>query len=138
MSVEYVGFREQAEKSLDCNDPDESDFRNAVSRSYYCMYHAVMLLTGGSLGKHDSKGKEFKGGVHKKLSSYLSDNAAEKLGIDKDKTVRLGVLLKQMHSLRVIADYKLCQSVSSATAKMAIERSYEIEQSVKELIKTRR
>ena len=138
MSVEYVCFRELAEKSLRCENPTESDFRNAVSRSYYYIYHSANGMTGGKVGKFDSNGKPFSGGMHKRLSSFLTDNAAAQLGFEEKKTRKLGVLLKQMHALRVTADYHLTHTVTRETAEMVLYRSLEIDTAIKELIETRR
>ncbi|MDY4387904.1 hypothetical protein [Pectobacterium aroidearum] len=137
MPVEYGSFLELASESLEEQKSREADLRNCISKSYYFMYHSAFRLTNGKVGKIDSEGNAFAGGVHKKFYSYLSDNAAEKHGLNKAQTVKVGLLLKQNHALRITADYNLSQTLNRPTAEMAIQRSIDTDRLIEQLLETR-
>ncbi|WP_312974029.1 hypothetical protein [Atlantibacter sp.] len=134
MPVEYTSFLELAKESLD-NKGREIDFRSSISKSYYCMYHSASRLTNGKIGRADSNGNGFTGGVHKRFYSYLMDNAADNYALDKDLTIKVGIMLKQSHALRISADYHLEHNITKPTAEMMIKRAVELEQIISNLHK---
>lgn len=133
MPNNYDGFLKIAQKSFEAGSDDEMELRNSVSRSYYYMYHAANELIKCKVPKKNSNGESFTGGVHKRLSAYLSDNAANDNGLDPEKTCQVGMRLKQMHALRVTADYYLKSPVTRTTAEMALLAANEIANLIEEL-----
>lgn len=126
MPVEHTSFLELANESLH-GQGREIDFRCSIGKSYYCMYHSASRLTNGKTAKTDSNGNAFTGGVHKRFYSYLMDNAADYYGLDKDLAVKVGMMLKQSHALRISADYHLEHNITKPTAEMMIKRAVELE-----------
>ncbi|AFR03298.1 hypothetical protein [Pectobacterium carotovorum] len=134
MSVDHACFLDLASESLDGKNR-EIDFRNSISRSYYSLYHSALRLTKGNIANTNSSGNPYPGGMHKRFYSYLIDNAADNHGLDKEKTVKVGLALKQAHALRIAADYLLEQRISRPTAEMAYKKALEINTLIEDINK---
>lgn len=85
----------------------EAAYRDAISRSYYASFHRCTPLAEGLDAPTD-------GGVHKQLSSQLTGSFDRKLQ-------SLGYMLKQLHSSRVEADYRIDRDITGLSAHVAVE-----------------
>lgn len=107
-SIEFLHF---SKKIISISPISEVDYRQAVSRSYYCAYHQVKI-------KAESMGiptEAYKGGTHSSLRQTLIE-----LRPANNKLKGIAFRLNNFHALRVVADYKLDIEVTEKTAKESI------------------
>lgn len=129
MAVDYAHFINEAEFSLSVSDGSEIKCRSAVSRAYYGVYHAA-LEYADSLG--DIPVSACGGSTHKKLWAFYKEN----LDSDRDLRMKLrkvGYVLKQLHELRVTADYRLQETISIEDAECQLTRSRTLLEAVEQL-----
>jgi len=129
MPVEYKDFHRIAEASLATAAVDEISCRTAVSRGYYGLFHAaltyadeVRLPPVSALG----------GRTHEKLRVFFQIDAFPDPDLVR-KHRRIGYILKQLHDLRVLADYKLEETITPMTARTHVTRCQEITSEVESL-----
>lgn len=108
-SIEFLGF---SKKVLTLSPLNEIDFRQVVSRSYYCAFHQVSEKAN-SLGIPINA---YKGGTHKSLRDTLIA-----LRPANNKLKGIAFKLNNFHILRVESDYKLDVEVTDKTANEAIQ-----------------
>jgi uncharacterized protein (UPF0332 family) len=133
MPVMHNCFLDLARESLQHNG--EQWTRNAISRSYYGMYHAALRVTNKLTPTHDTDGEKLPGGAHKRLyTAFCSGEAAEVNDVDVDKVRKIGVKLKMLHAQRVNADYKLERKINRITAISALQDAEEIDALVDQMM----
>ncbi|MDE8755684.1 hypothetical protein PZA22_14465 [Pectobacterium polaris] len=93
---------------------DDISIRTATSRAYYGMYHFAMNLVDNKVPIYDQK--TVRGGVHERLTYYLTHEAAEAEDLDPAKLQKIAIKLKIAKRHRVVADYKLNLGLSKITA----------------------
>lgn len=108
-SIEFLDF---SKKVLTLSPLNEIDFRQVVSRSYYCAFHQVSEKAN-SLGIPINA---YKGGTHKSLRDTLIA-----LRPANNKLKGIAFKLNNFHILRVESDYKLDVEVTDKTANEAIQ-----------------
>ena len=121
MPIDCKDFLNGAKKILNSSDC-ECDYRNAISRAYYSIYHHAqnihnLLPTGGCLPPVEEKR-----GLHETLYYQLAhptvlDENSKKIS----KSV--GYILKDIKTMRVKADYRLDSIVSKGEAELAIKEA---------------
>jgi len=103
---------------------NEAACRSGVSRAYYGAYHATLAFyTGLPSGGVVSKPQE---GSHGKLfQSLLAPTISPQ---DPRHTIsrKLGVLGRQLHGLRITADYDLATTVSDELRKQSVLQARKI------------
>lgn len=82
-----------------CAESSEIGYRNAVSRSYYSMYHKVLSILDNDIPNYAN------GGVHSSLLTYLSSSNSE--SYDTRELKKLSYMLKAARDMRGKADYQL-------------------------------
>lgn len=108
MSVKPSDFLDFAENVLSNND--EISCRNAISRSYYSLYHSVC----GEL-------KYCPPTSHHGVISYLrSTKANNKESLDPMVMRRVAAILEQTKKQRQVADYDLNHNINDTDAKSTI------------------
>ncbi|MCD9249008.1 hypothetical protein LUS38_17520 [Escherichia coli] len=133
MPVTHNCFLDLARESLQHNG--EQWTRNAISRSYYGMYHAALRVTNKLTPTHDTDGEKLPGGAHMRLyTAFCSGEAAEVNDVDVDKVRKIGVKLKMLHAQRVNADYKLERKINRITAISALQDAEEIDALVDQMM----
>ena len=133
MPVMHNCFLDLARESLQHNG--EQWTRNAISRSYYGMYHAALRVTNKLTPTHDTDGDKLPGGAHMRLyTAFCSGEAAEVNDVDVDKVRKIGVKLKMLHAQRVNADYKLERKINRITAISALQDAEEIDALVDQMM----
>lgn len=133
MPVMHNCFLDLARESLQHNG--EQWTRNAISRSYYGMYHAALRVTNKLTPTHDTDGEKLPGGAHMRLyTAFCSGEAAEINDVDVDKVRKIGVKLKMLHAQRVNADYKLERKINRITAISALQDAEEIDALVEQMM----
>lgn len=133
MPVMHNCFLDLARESLQHNG--EQWTRNAISRSYYGMYHAALRVTNKLTPTHDTDGEKLSGGTHMRLyTAFCSGHAAEVNDVDVDKVRKIGVKLKMLHAQRVNADYKLERKINRITAISALQDAEEIDALVDQMM----
>lgn len=108
-SIEFLNF---AKKIIALTPISEIDYRQVIGRSYYCAYHQVRE-------KSEALGipvNAYKGGTHSSLRQTLIDLRPANV-----KLKGIAFRLNNFHMLRVIADYKLDQSVTETLALESIQ-----------------
>jgi uncharacterized protein (UPF0332 family) len=111
MPVNANDFLDIASDALSLNT--EIGFRNAISRSYYSMFHRAK----SSLRNHPQDIRS----AHQKLIDYLlSPEAARMEGVDAVVLRQMASCLHQRRELRVLADYNLNCVITKDTAKEGI------------------
>mgnify|MGYP003528977906 CR=1 FL=1 len=108
-SIEFLNF---SKKIISLSPLSEIDFRQVVSRSYYCAFHQVSEKAS-SLGIPVNA---YKGGTHKSLRDTLVA-----LRPANNKLKSIAFRLNNFHILRVESDYKLDVEVTEKTANQAIQ-----------------
>ncbi|MCW8041077.1 MULTISPECIES: HEPN domain-containing protein [Acinetobacter] len=108
-SIEFLSF---SKKIISLSPLSEIDFRQAVSRSYYCAFHQVNEKAI-SLGIPVNA---YKGGTHRSLRETLIA-----LRPANNKLKGIAFKLNNFHILRVESDYKLDVEVTDKTANVAIQ-----------------
>lgn len=106
--MDAIEFLDSAEKIIQNNK--EVDYRNAVSRAYYCAYHKT-----ASFVEPLNLERSF-GATHEKLVGILQNHTNKKL-----KTI--GNKLNALREFRVDADYKLNKPFSFQDAQSALKRT---------------
>ena len=117
----YLGFSETALAKVSDYPDSEAVHRSVVSRAYYAVYCATRNLV-----KQKDR-QSFSGNAHQQLQDYLINhpNRARK---------RLGNRLKQLHQLRIKADYDgRLQQQSTSMAQQAIVKAKDIENDLAEI-----
>ncbi|EIC83972.1 bacteriophage protein [Serratia sp. M24T3] len=116
MSINYEQFLAVAKSSVEVQG--EPWTRNAISRSYYAMYHSTLrLLAGKPLPASSSDGTKFNPGTHRRLSDWLcSGDAAKLLNVDEAMIAKIGMKLRASHSSRCESDYDLGKKVNRVLA----------------------
>lgn len=112
MSLDSIEFLNFAKKIIALTPINEIDYRQAISRSYYCAYHQVREKSetlGIPVGA-------YKGGTHSSLRQTLIE-----LRPANTKLKGIAFRLNNFHMLRVIADYKLEQAVTETSALESIQ-----------------
>nr|EIQ9988431.1 hypothetical protein [Escherichia coli] len=133
MPVMHNCFLDLARESLQHNG--EQWTRNAISRSYYGMYHAALRVTNKLTPTHDTDGEKLPGGAHMRLyTAFCSGEAAEVNDVDVDKVRKIGVKLKMLHAQRVNADYKLERKINRITAISALQDAEDIDALVDQMM----
>lgn len=108
MSIKPSDFLDFAESVLINNN--EISNRNAVSRSYYSLYHSVCAEL-----KHCPPTS------HSGIISYLrSRNENKGEDLDQSTMLKLAALLEQTKKQRVVADYDLEHNIDETDAKSTI------------------
>lgn len=119
MATTHNTFLEIAKESVEKDG--EHWVRNAISRAYYCMFHAAQRLTDGTAPTQDAQGQPLRGGTHQRFSDYLCDGqAAKDYGLDAIELKKIGLRLKTAHHKRVVSDYHLERKVNKIDARMTI------------------
>lgn len=108
-SIEFLNF---SKKIISLSPLSEIDYRQVVSRSYYCAFHQVSEKAI-SLGVPVNA---YKGGTHKSLRDTLVA-----LRPANNKLKGIAFRLNNFHILRVESDYKLDVEVTEKTANQAIQ-----------------
>jgi len=108
-SIEFLNF---SKKIISLSPLSEIDFRQVVSRSYYCAFHQVSEKAI-NLGIPVNA---YKGGTHKSLRETLTS-----LRPANNKLKSIAFRLNNFHILRVKSDYKLDEKVTEKTANQAIQ-----------------
>lgn len=94
---------------------DEIGYRNAISRAYYCAFHAIKF----AIDFEAPKGKP----THESLIRYLvsANNTSEK--IPSLELRSLGYRLAAQRKLRSKSDYQLDETVCEEDAKIELEKT---------------
>lgn len=112
MAVELSEYFDEAVSLLEAART-EVQFRNAISRGYYGVYHVALHVA-------DRKSviplSSISGTTHRKLRDFYSEN------FDADKVFRLkmrwiGIQLQSLHVTRCKADYLLDDAMSKVDAE---------------------
>jgi uncharacterized protein (UPF0332 family) len=115
MAIAGEDFLESANRSLD--EGDEVGFRNAISRSYYAMYHKVLSTITSEIPRYSG------GGVHSSLLSYLEHSAIGE-PYDSREMKKFSYMLKASRDLRCLADYEIGRDdISRVMAEDALLRA---------------
>ncbi|MDB2331390.1 HEPN domain-containing protein [Alteromonas sp.] len=118
MAVEGKDFLEFAKSAV--SHGTEIGFRNAVSRSYYSIYHTVLSLVEQQIPNYAG------GGTHSSLIKYLEDPSCPER-FDKRQLRRLSYILRQQRDLRCDADYELdVDTITETTAEDCIEQAMKV------------
>lgn len=88
----------------------ETAYRDAVGRSYYGTYHRCAPLAD------DLPSAGERGGVHEQLVSRLIESNNRKLK-------SIGYMMRQLHQMRVDADYRLDLTVTERHAQEALKQA---------------
>lgn len=134
MASNYLCFLDVAKSSMEKTGEDWT--RNAVSRSYYSMYHsALRLLAGNRLPSTDENGRKITTGTHKRLSDYLcSGDAAKAMESDEKTLEKIGMKLRASHITRCEADYDLKAKVNRITAMKMITDTELMDEQITKLL----
>jgi uncharacterized protein (UPF0332 family) len=132
MSVSVDCFLDIAKSSLENNG--EQWTRNAISRSYYFMFHSVKSVISGQVPDKDKAGNRLPFGEHKRLSEYLCcGDAAAAYSLDVATTEKIGMKLRAAHLKRCDADYALEKKINRIDAITMIASAEELAQDVNSL-----
>lgn len=123
MSISGLDFLDFAK---DCMlREDEIGYRNAIARSYYCIYHVADSI----LVNHPRES-------HAGLAGYLIDSAWRgNEDYNKHDLQRLGFLLRQQHGKRKIADYRLNETITKHEANESLKISMMVMELIGNMIK---
>lgn len=110
MSINPEDFLRSAESIADIEN-SEIYARNAVSRSYYSMYHKILSILDREPPRQKGKG------CHANLIDYLKNNGEGLECFESKSLVRLSYMLRQQKERRVDADYKLYLNFELKNAK---------------------
>lgn len=113
MPINAEDFYNSATETIKDNS-SEVYCRNAVSRTYYSMYHKVLSILDKEPLSYPGKG------VHGSLITYLESDAANDESIDFMKLKALSYMLRQVRERRVCADYKLEEAIALKDAEESI------------------
>ena len=107
-SIEFLNF---SKKIISLSPITEIDYRQVVSRSYYCAFHQVKVKAKALGLPIDA----YKGGTHSSLQQTLIT-----LRPANNKLKGIGFKLNNFHSLRVTADYHLETNMTEKSAQESI------------------
>lgn len=112
----------------DCHKrKDEIGYRNAIARSYYSAYHHVLPCMVN--GPKDS---------HQGLIDYLQGDASRGSETYEAKYLKgISYILGQLKAQRIIADYRLDQSISPQQSEVAILTTEKLFAKCAEMTKSR-
>ncbi|EHH1259593.1 TPA: HEPN domain-containing protein [Vibrio alginolyticus] len=126
MSVKPEDFLQES-KSIFSNASTEIQYRCAISRSYYAMYHKVLSILDQPPRSYPRLGD------HASLIEYLKSDAELDESLPFNKLKGLSYMLRQERAKRNEADYDLEDNVSKeeaaesiATAKRCVARCDEL------------
>ncbi|ALA02738.1 MULTISPECIES: hypothetical protein [Enterobacter] len=132
MAVQFDCFLNVAKDSLDKSG--ETWTRNAISRAYYYMFHAVRDVINKPIPKNDKSGNPFPFGEHKRLSEYLCNgDAATDYNFDAAQLEKIGLKLRAAHHKRCDADYELHLKMNRLEAIKLLAVAENIKQEVDKL-----
>lgn len=117
MAIVGSEFLDMARECLSSGSTSEVMCRVSVSRGYYGVYH-VALAYADSISIPPVSATA--GRTHEKLRLYYENF----FGTDRSATLahrHIGYRLKQLHDARVIADYKVDETVSYIMAEAQVE-----------------
>ncbi|RSQ25094.1 hypothetical protein EA709_15025 [Acinetobacter baumannii] len=107
-SIEFLNF---SKKIISLAPISEIDFRQVVSRSYYCAFHQVKTKSTALGIPVDA----YKGGTHTSLRQTLLN-----LRPANSKLKGIAFRLNNFHILRVNSDYKLDLIITEKSARESI------------------
>lgn len=113
-SIELLNF---SKKIMQLDLLTEVDYRQVVGRSYYCAFHQLKEKAKALEIPVDAYG----GGTHSSVIKTITTHKPRNVEL-----VGLAYRVHTFHSIRVVADYKLEQSVTKALANQALETCAEI------------
>lgn len=117
----YLSFSEAALAKVSDYPNSEAVHRSVVSRAYYAVYCATRNLV------RQKDQRSFSGNAHQQLQDYLINQPHK-------ARKRLGNRLKQLHQLRIKADYEdQLQQQSMSMAQQAIVQARKIEGDLAEI-----
>lgn len=122
MAVLPKEFLSSAIELLAYQDAKEIDFRNAISRAYYCCYN-LSIDKFGSLITPDNPEQTTNLGVHAKLIRAIISNHS---------TATIGNDLRILKHRRKRADYDLDEFVTERQAQQAIDEAKLIVEKIEE------
>jgi len=118
-------FFDLARESLQQNGEEWT--RNAVSRTYYGIYHSALRITNQQTPTHDADGIKLRGGVHMRFyTAFCNGEAASINNLDVNIVKKIGIKLKMLHAQRVTADYRLEQKINKVSALSALQVAEEL------------
>lgn len=127
MAVSYLDFKRFSEQSIPIQDymVEEICLRVLVSASYYAIYHRALELS--SLVRTFPI-NDVPGSTHKKLSDFYVKpfDIRDCFQINDDvrsKMKRVGYVLQTLHTRRVLADYKIDDTMSEVDMHAVISQS---------------
>ncbi|EHD22070.1 MULTISPECIES: bacteriophage protein [Brenneria] len=134
MPVSRDCFLDIAKDSL--KNSGEQWTRNAISRSYYFMFHSVKSIIIDKAPDRDKAGNRLPFGEHKRLSEYLcSGDAAEDYSLDGPTAEKIGMKLRSAHQKRCDADYALEKKINRIDALKMVVAAEEVARDVDSLSK---
>lgn len=110
--MDSIEFLEFSKKIISLKPISEIDYRQVVSRSYYCAFHQVKTKALALGLPVDA----YKGGTHQSLRQTLIE-----LRPANAKLKGIAFRLNNFHILRVNADYKLDLIITEKTASESIQ-----------------
>lgn len=125
MAVDYTDFLTSARSMLAGGDVEEVCIRNAMSRSYYGLYHIALRYADAA---HVPPVSDWAGKTHEKLAAFYEGS----FHANKEHRLKLrgiGYALKQSHRARCRADYHLDLAVDQLSAEsqaISCERKSEL------------
>ncbi len=124
MSFQWHNYLEFAEtvlaKASEFSD-SEAVYRSVVSRAYYAVYCSARNLV------KQKDQQEFSGNAHQQLQDYLIRHAHK-------PRKRLGNRLRQLHQLRLVADYEnILHQQPLSLAQQAVTQARNIEADLVEI-----
>lgn len=108
MGIASKEFLFSAEELLSKDNAKEIDFRNAISRAYYCAFHQVQDYV-----EHAPDG-------HRPLIKHLKNKHNQETKLSYDQYFEAAVLLDQLRTLREVADYCINDTVYDIPAKTSV------------------
>lgn len=127
MAVSYLDFKRFSEQSISVENYmlEEICLRVFVSSSYYALYHRALGL---SMSLRTFPLEDVPGPSHKKLSDFYLEPFDIKCGLSITKSMktdmkRIGYVLKTLHTLRVLADYKIDDDMTEINMREVIRQS---------------
>lgn len=121
MSVAASDLFKSAKKIHDQSDC-EADWRATCARAYYAI-HNEGFLYHDKLGSPGSLDPARKGGKHEDLYTRLQNPTIKPTDPNFKLSRRVGFLMQELHTQRVISDYKHEKDVSSINAANSISQA---------------
>lgn len=114
MTVSALELFHQGIQQLDGGT--ECSRRCAVGRLYYAAYHEAKDWHG-NLPLPGSQGTGPGGGVHQQLINWLTNPDPTLPSETRNKSKKIGFLLRNTHARRITADYHLSETLGEADAQ---------------------